>query len=58
MFRISSLDGGGIKGAFSASVLATLEERTGRKVRQSEISERHGGREIYASACCLRLKAS
>lgn len=32
MFRILSLDGGGIKGAFSASVLATLEEDTGRKV--------------------------
>jgi len=29
MFRILSLDGGGIKGAFSASVLATLEEDTG-----------------------------
>ena len=32
MFRILSLDGGGIKGAFSASVLATLEENNGRKV--------------------------
>ncbi len=29
MFRILSLDGGGIKGAFTASVLATLEEDTG-----------------------------
>ena len=29
MFRILSLDGGGIKGAFAASVLATLEEDTG-----------------------------
>ena len=26
LFRILSLDGGGIKGAFSASVLAALEE--------------------------------
>lgn len=30
MFRILSLDGGGIKGAFTASALATLEEDTGR----------------------------
>lgn len=30
MFRILSLDGGGIKGAFTASVLATLEEETGQ----------------------------
>jgi hypothetical protein len=30
MFRVLSLDGGGIKGAFTASVLATLEEDTGR----------------------------
>ena len=30
MFRILSLDGGGIKGAFTASVLATLEHDTGR----------------------------
>lgn len=30
MFRILSLDGGGIKGAFTASVLATLEEETGK----------------------------
>lgn len=29
-FRILSLDGGGIRGAFSASVLTTLEEATGR----------------------------
>ena len=32
MFRILSLDGGGIKGAFSASVLAMLEEDTGHRV--------------------------
>ncbi|MEW8552594.1 MAG: CBASS cGAMP-activated phospholipase [Candidatus Thiodiazotropha sp.] len=32
MFRILSLDGGGIKGAFTASVLATLEEETGQSV--------------------------
>ncbi|MEO6811459.1 MAG: CBASS cGAMP-activated phospholipase [Isosphaeraceae bacterium] len=31
-FRILSLDGGGIKGAFTASVLATLEEVTGKRV--------------------------
>ncbi|MEO8497312.1 MAG: patatin-like phospholipase family protein [Planctomycetota bacterium] len=30
MFRILSLDGGGIKGAFSASVLAALERDTGK----------------------------
>ena len=30
MFRILSLDGGGIKGAFSASVLAALEHDTGK----------------------------
>ena len=30
-FRILSLDGGGIKGAFSAAALATLEESTGRR---------------------------
>jgi patatin-like phospholipase/acyl hydrolase len=30
-FRILSLEGGGIMGAFSASVLATLEEQTGRR---------------------------
>ena len=33
MFRILSLDGGGIMGAFSASVLATLEADTGRSVK-------------------------
>lgn len=32
MFRILSLDGGGIKGAFTASVLATLEEDTEKSV--------------------------
>jgi patatin-like phospholipase/acyl hydrolase len=32
MFRILSLDGGGIKGAFAASVLAALEEDTGLAV--------------------------
>ena len=31
MFRILSLDGGGIKGVFTAAVLATLEEQTGCK---------------------------
>jgi hypothetical protein len=31
-FRILSLDGGGIRGAFSASVLATLEQETGHSV--------------------------
>jgi patatin-like phospholipase/acyl hydrolase len=31
-FRILSLDGGGIKGAFAASALATFEETTGRRV--------------------------
>lgn len=31
-FRILSLDGGGIRGAFSAAVLARLEEQTGRSV--------------------------
>lgn len=30
-FRILSIDGGGIKGAYSASVLATLEETTGKR---------------------------
>src|SRR5437899_3194933 len=29
-FRILSLDGGGIKGAFTASVMASLEEETGK----------------------------
>jgi|CXWL01.1.fsa_nt_gi predicted patatin/cPLA2 family phospholipase len=32
MFRILSFDGGGIKGAFSASVLATFEEEAGMAV--------------------------
>jgi len=32
MFRILSLDGGGIKGVFTASVLATLEDDTGVSV--------------------------
>lgn len=32
MFRILSLDGGGIKGAFTASVLARLEEDTKRSI--------------------------
>jgi len=31
-FRILSLDGGGIKGAFTASALATFERATGRRV--------------------------
>lgn len=31
-FRILSLDGGGLKGAFTASVLATWEELTGRRI--------------------------
>jgi hypothetical protein len=31
MFRILSLDGGGIKGTFSASALAALEEATGKR---------------------------
>ena len=30
-FRILSLDGGGIKGAFSAAALAVLEETTGHR---------------------------
>ena len=30
--RILSLDGGGIKGVFTASVLATLERETGRSI--------------------------
>ena len=30
-FRILSLDGGGLMGAFSASVLATLERTTGHR---------------------------
>jgi patatin-like phospholipase/acyl hydrolase len=32
MFRILSLDGGGIKGAFTASALAALEEDTGQAI--------------------------
>lgn len=32
MFRILSLDGGGVKGAFAASVLAALEKDTGKSV--------------------------
>ncbi len=31
-FRILSLDGGGIKGAFSSAVLAALEKSTGKKI--------------------------
>src|SRR6516162_8448241 len=31
-FRILSLDGGGIKGAFTASALATFERATGRRI--------------------------
>jgi patatin-like phospholipase/acyl hydrolase len=31
-FRILSLDGGGIKGAFTAAVLAEWEKRTGRVI--------------------------
>ena len=31
MFRILALDGGGIKGAFTAAALATLEKETGLK---------------------------
>jgi uncharacterized protein len=31
-FRILSLDGGGIMGAFAASALATLEEKTGKRI--------------------------
>ena len=33
-FRILSLDGGGIKGAFTASVVATLEKDTGKSAAQ------------------------
>ena len=58
MFRILSLDGGGIKGAFSAWVLTTLEEDTGRKVPHNAVSERHGGREICTGARCQCVKAS
>lgn len=35
MFRVLSLDGGGIKGAFTASVLAELETLCGKKIRDS-----------------------
>ena len=52
MFRILSLDGGGIKAAFSASVLATLEEHTGRRVRQNAISVRPRRRAIRGAASC------
>jgi uncharacterized protein len=34
-FRILALDGGGIKGGYTASVLATLEETTGHSCQQS-----------------------
>lgn len=33
-FRVLSLDGGGIKGTYTASVLASLEEMTGKKIRE------------------------
>ena len=52
MFRILSLDGGGIKGAFSAWVLTTLEEDTGRKVRQNAISVRPCRRATRGDASC------
>ena len=32
MFRILSLDGGGIKGAFTASVLTAIEEEIGQRI--------------------------
>ncbi|MGH9262301.1 MAG: patatin-like phospholipase family protein, partial [Acidimicrobiales bacterium] len=32
MFRILSIDGGGIRGLIPATVLAALEDRTGRPV--------------------------
>ena len=32
VFKISSIDGGGIKGLYSASVLARIEEKTGKKI--------------------------
>lgn len=35
MFRILALDGGGIKGTFSASVLSTLQEQNGVSVKSS-----------------------
>ena len=31
-FKILSIDGGGIKGLYSASVLARFEEKTGKKI--------------------------
>ena len=52
MLRILSLNGGGIKGAFSASVLATPEDDTGRKVRQNAISVRPRRRAIRGEASC------
>ena len=58
VFSILSLDEGGIKGAFRASVLATLEEDTGRKVRQNAISVRPRRRAIRADASCYFVKAS
>ncbi len=33
-FRVLSLDGGGIKGTYTASVLASLEKMTGKKIRE------------------------
>src|SRR5262245_25643315 len=33
-YRILSLDGGGVKGAYTASVLATLESLTGKSIGQ------------------------
>ncbi|WP_246282488.1 patatin-like phospholipase family protein [Flavobacterium agri] len=32
VFKILTIDGGGIKGLYSASVLARIEEKTGKKV--------------------------
>jgi hypothetical protein len=34
LFRILSLDGGGIKGAFAASALATFESRAERRIAE------------------------
>lgn len=31
-FKILSIDGGGIKGLYSASILARIEEKTGKKI--------------------------